>query len=322
MHSSFAERLSAISIGVAGVMQKSASVFDRTQAVPNAENGAMRALRITEDGQLRALVIGSCFSEHLTEYLRGSNCDADFVLFNNVGQLPSAAPRPMGEYDCQIVQIPLRSVIPEKAYFRALESDAAWDAVTDEAEERLFQLLRAPMRWNKESGTLTLVLNFFEPQSNPLGRTMSRLAKRNIVRLVRYLNDKLSQFVADYVNSYIVDCDTLSASFGRRYIQDDAYLQLNHGGTLGDDGRDTDLERLEAPSRLDQLYPNRRTEFMAAVVEEIRAIHRTVRGVDAVKLVIIDLDDTLWRGVVVESWRGSGHATEGYPLGLAEALLF
>ncbi len=31
MHSSFAERLSAISIGVAGVMQKSASVFDRTQ---------------------------------------------------------------------------------------------------------------------------------------------------------------------------------------------------------------------------------------------------------------------------------------------------
>ncbi len=61
----------------------------------------------------------------------------------------------MGEYDCQVVQIPLRSVIPEKAYFRALESDAAWDAVTDEAEERLFQLLRAPMRWNKESGTLT-----------------------------------------------------------------------------------------------------------------------------------------------------------------------
>ncbi len=52
------------------------------------------------------------------------------------------------------------------------------------------------------------------------------------------------------------------------------------------------------------------------------ALFRTVRQVDAVKLVIVDLDDTLWRGVAAESEDHSGEAVEGWPLGLIEALLF
>lgn len=43
---------------------------------------------------------------------------------------------------------------------------------------------------------------------------------------------------------------------------------------------------------------------------------------DSVKLVIVDLDDTLWRGVAVEDDAISPIMTEGWPLGIAEALLY
>ena len=49
---------------------------------------------------------------------------------------------------------------------------------------------------------------------------------------------------------------------------------------------------------------------------------KTLRGDERVKLIIVDLDDTLWRGVAAESQREGWERVEGWPLGLAEALLY
>ena len=49
---------------------------------------------------------------------------------------------------------------------------------------------------------------------------------------------------------------------------------------------------------------------------------RTIRQTDMVKLVLVDLDDTLWRGVAAEAAEVSSTASEGWPLGFAEALMF
>jgi FkbH-like protein len=285
------------------------------------EFGVPRALRVTQATPLRALVVGSCFSVNLPPHLRLAGHDGDHVLFNHVGELPPQPPRPLADYDFQVVQVPVRSVLPEMAYFRLIESSAGYEALLPEAEERLFQLLAAAMRWNSESGLLTFVVNFLTPQQNPLGRMLPRHGKRNIVRLFQRLNESLSEEVSRYHNSYVIDCDEISASHGRRYVQDDVYMQVNHASPIADDGRELDLNRLQPPSRLDALYPNRRMAFMSSVIEEMLAMHRTTQRIDAVKLVIVDLDDTLWRGLVLEDWRGGGTATEGYPLGLAEALL-
>ena len=50
-------------------------------------------------------------------------------------------------------------------------------------------------------------------------------------------------------------------------------------------------------------------------------MYRTVRGVDQVELVIVDLDDTLWRGIVAEEGM-SEDTIEGWPMGVIEALQF
>jgi FkbH-like protein len=47
-------------------------------------------------------------------------------------------------------------------------------------------------------------------------------------------------------------------------------------------------------------------------------MHRTLQQRDTVKLVAVDLDDTLWRGVAAEGTLG---VMEGWPLGFIEALL-
>jgi len=48
---------------------------------------------------------------------------------------------------------------------------------------------------------------------------------------------------------------------------------------------------------------------------------RTLRQIDQVKLVIVDLDDTLWRGVIAEEGIDRPMVTEGWPAGLVEALV-
>lgn len=49
-------------------------------------------------------------------------------------------------------------------------------------------------------------------------------------------------------------------------------------------------------------------------------MYRTLRGIDAVKMICVDLDDTLWRGVLAERDDVDGSLIEGWPLGFAEAL--
>ena len=48
---------------------------------------------------------------------------------------------------------------------------------------------------------------------------------------------------------------------------------------------------------------------------------RTRRGIDGVKMVCVDLDDTLWHGVAAEADAVDGYLVEGWPLGFAEALM-
>jgi FkbH-like protein len=62
--------------------------------------------------------------------------------------------------------------------------------------------------------------------------------------------------------------------------------------------------------------------FREAAWAELRAMERTVRQVDQVKLVIVDLDDTLWRGVVAELEDVSDTTIEGWPMGVIESLQF
>jgi FkbH-like protein len=73
---------------------------------------------------------------------------------------------------------------------------------------------------------------------------------------------------------------------------------------------------------LDETYENRRDEFFDAVFRQIECIYRIVSQIDIVKVVIFDLDNTMWRGQLAEHY-GEGMKwpyVDGWPMGVWEAV--
>lgn len=280
-------------------------------------------LKVTETPIKRVLVVGSCgvagFPEYVPVAHRGAA--ADYVINNNGSDLPSDPPAPISSYDFQLVQIALRSILPDATLFRMPPDTDGCRRVFNETIGRLRFCLQQEMKWNREHGILTFVMGFLKPQQNPMGRLLPRDDIRNLVYFVEQVNVELRKLVAAYSNAYVVEMDDVVSSIGRRHFQDDVLWPTNHGAALGDNDVPADPNRLVKPTPPSELFALQTYEGMRAIWAEVEAMYRTARQVDAVKMVIMDLDDTLWRGVAAENQDVVPHM-EGWPLGVAETLLW
>src|SRR5207302_483463 len=178
------------------------------------------------------------------------------------------------------------------------------------------------MRWNKAHGILTFVCNFLVAQQNPRGRLQPRYDLRNFQFFIEKLNQALEEELRHYRNAYLFDFDQIVSTYGRRYLQDDAVWTIAHGAVLTDFDWEKDQGRLEPVEEISHYYPLAAHELIPSIWAELTAMLRTIRQTDMVKLVLVDLDDTLWRGVAAEEAEVSSTASEGWPLGFAEALMF
>ncbi|WP_187274818.1 MULTISPECIES: HAD-IIIC family phosphatase [unclassified Methylobacterium] len=281
-------------------------------------------LTATASGPETILVVGSCLVENLVaEFARTRPVQGDFVLANFASRLPQAPPRGLDGYDLQIVQLPMRAILPDNsfAHLRYHRPDE-YPALFAAAEQRLMMMLDAAMAWNKTSGLTTFVVNFLRPQQNPLGRLTPKNDLRNFAYFIDRLNERLAELVAGYANSYVLDFDEIAATIGRMHVQDDHLWMLSHNSTLSDYDHAHDQRRLHPPEPISRRSDLKIEAFFDAVQAEVAAMYRAIRQADAVKLVIVDLDDTLWRGVVAEEGDLSPTVYEGWPLGIIEALCF
>lgn len=292
-------------------------------AIPDAHYRCPQELAVSAVPLRRLLVIGSCLISGLPIYIESAEdgCPCDYLLVNNAPRLPETPPRPIVDYDFQLLQIPLRAIMPDGAFYRLPFNDAAAHAVLfGQCCDRIGEFLAATMRWNVDHGLLTFVWNFLLPQQNPMGRLLLRYDLRNPVNFIEKLNEFLAQELQRYRNTYLFDNDQLVSTFGRRYFQDDAVWPTNHNAALGDNDYEPDRDRIEGAHRASDLYPLRIGDYLQSSWGEILAMYRTVCQADQVKLVIVDIDDTLWRGVAAELPELPASAIEGWPLGMAEAL--
>lgn len=270
----------------------------------------------------RALVIGSCLASGLPEIFaaEGAKVETDFLLVNNAASLPDAPPRPVRDYDFQFVQIPLRAILPDGAHFGlAYDKPEDYAALFDEACDRVTRMLDATLAWNRKHGLLSFVANFIVPQQNAMGRLLPRYDLRNFVHFVERLNAHLAAELERFSNVHLVDIDQIAATYGRRFVQDDMVWVTGHASLLSNADHAHDQGRLEPLEPVAEYYPTRIDVFSVLMWREIEAMIRTIQQTDSVKMVLVDLDDTLWRGVLAET---GGTDTEGWPVGLAEALMF
>jgi FkbH-like protein len=294
-------------------------------SIPDQVYRCPQDLAVTPMTLRRVLVVGSCLLMEWPDFIKAATpgCPCDYLVFNNTAQIPSSPPQPADAYDFQILQIPLRSVLPDGPFFRMSYSDVdGYEKLFEMAKGRLSQFLQAAMRWNLEYGILTFVFNFQLPQQNPMGRLLPRYDLRNFVYFVEELNKHLDMETRKFNNAYIFDHDQVMATYGRKYFQDDSIWQSNHNSAIIDLDFLCDQERLEGASRASTCLQSKVLDYMGYEWAEILAMYKTIRQMDMVKLVIVDIDDTLWRGVAAEQNESEPgpEALEGWPLGFAEAL--
>jgi FkbH-like protein len=281
-------------------------------------------LSVTTAPIRRIALIGSCFLQSWGFHENNpSNCVADVIVANNAGEMPEP-PGGDGEqpYDFQVIQVPLRSVLKDAALWHIPNgSRELHQQAFDQACEYLAFQLKTRMQWNLKNGMLTFVANFLVPQRNLLGCLLPRFNLSNPEFFIHKLNEHLERLVGSYRNAYILDADRIAASIGRRFLQDDIVGAVCHNSLLGlPDVDTTRIERMEGMAAYFDVTS--RESFRYALWSEINAMFRTVRQVDSVKLVVVDLDDTLWNGVSGDVAEVDPHMVEGWPLGFVEALCY
>jgi FkbH-like protein len=277
-------------------------------------------LAVTPDPGLRFLVVGACLAETFPYFASTINSGyrGDFLLLNNFDPLPPMPATQAAHYDFQVIHIPLRSILGN-AYFQLPDDPARHEEFLVQTQDYLARYLSNALRLNTDHKLLTFVLGFMVPQQNPLGRLQPRYDLRNVMHFIERLNMFLASEVARHENAHFVDVDQVSSGIGKKTCQDDMVWSFTHGTTLSDGDHDHDLGRMEAPASMQHHYSARWLEFIEAVMREVFAMHRSIRQQDPVKLVAVDLDDTLWRGVAAEGTLG---VMEGWPMGFIETLLY
>jgi FkbH-like protein len=131
----------------------------------------------------------------------------------------------------------------------------------------------------------------------------------------RYLEKK----VRSRKNCFLIDLDALASSFGKRFFLDDVIYINGHGGYLSDLSYSEDQKRIEAPVRVTHQYEANISNFIIGAWAQVIAAHNVNRGSDQIKLIITDLDDTMWRGVIGDN-DVADIEIEGWPAGYIEAL--
>lgn len=271
----------------------------------------------------RALLIGQCVFDIWPSILKAAAPEAQIerVLVNNLCVLSARPQHRWEDYDFQLVQVPLRLILREVEYFRLRYDDmAAHRRVFDEAVARMKMLLDAATAWSRH--LLTFVMNYFTPQQNLLGRLLPRYDLRNPIYFIEKLNEAVAQFISERPNLHLLDADRVASVFGRRFLQEDGLCAFNHGGLINNFDQPYDIGRLTMAGGVWDHFDVDTHGFIQAIWAEAVAMFETLRGDEAVKMVCVDLDDTLWRGVLAERESWDGTITEGWPLGIWEALAY
>ena len=279
-------------------------------------------LSVSDTPLNRVAVIGSCTAEYWGfQHRNASNCPVDLIVLNNVARLSTQTRDEVMRYDFVIVELPLPAIIGHEGVWRfAYNDEAAYEQEFARTCDALEFRLNNFMQWNREFGLLTFVANFMAPQQNPMGRLFPRFSLTNPEYFVTRLNEHLEKIVRRNGNAYVLDLDRLSASLGRRYLQDDATTLISHNGLLVSGLADT--SRMDPMLPLDQHYEIQPRSLPDVVWAELVAMYRTVRQIDPVKVVVVDLDDTMWNGISGDMEDFDGGMVAGWPIGLAEALVY
>ena len=306
----------------AKVVAEAGAVLPSTQRIDDYQFRLPQQLSQSSLPVKKVLLIGSCLLNSWQQVIESqySGLKIERITFNNASALPEKAEEQVAEYDFQLLQMPLRSVLREAAFFSIrADDDAAYEKLLDHCFVMLRKNYDALLEYNTKFGIETYMVGFYTPIQNPLGRAQPRYKLSNLGYFIEKLNAYLYELTEQTPNAHFIDLDDIVSTYGKKYFQDDFLTHSNHGSVAADVRMKADRARLEPTGSVDELYTPNIGKFIIAIFEEVLAAYKTARQTDSIKLVIFDLDDTLWRGVAAELDDPDPALIEGWPLGIIEA---
>jgi len=286
-----------------------------------------RDLEVTPTRLSRILLIGSCLSESYTEEFKklSPGLEVENIIFGNALTLPEKTAEELAQFDLQYVQLPLRNVLTDGVIRPPAGQAPDWLAV---GKANIDFLLEYGLAYSGQ--LLTIVSNFVVPQNNLAPSLFDHDSALDFTRIVSELNAYLAAALRRRPHTYLANVDMIASSMGKKYFLDDTVYFFTHGVPVSLDQfieseagfSGTAPNRLDGNLRHVQRYPGDVGEFYAAVYRQVEAIHRIVNQTDSVKLVIFDLDNTLWRGLIGEHYEPGQEwpGMFGWPLGVWDAI--
>jgi len=280
--------------------------------------------------KLNILLLGTCGVDILAK--RSVNCGHAIRHILMGSKHYDAVPDAVPADDVAVVSLTLRHILSEATQtsepvvdmaFARLQSDDEARILLERAGELLSQ--KVAQIAAKITTVPILFMSFFEPSFNYMGDLIDPFSPTSPGYLVREINRLLSGVVRKTNNCYFLDANEILNFIGRRHLQDDVLASSSHASFINDWDFKRDANRLNAPKALVNVftYEVATREYSLALLSRIEAIVKIVEQQNPVKLIIVDLDDTMWRGVAAEGEGLSlGERIEGWPVGLAEALMF
>ncbi|MCX5539940.1 HAD-IIIC family phosphatase [Paraburkholderia sp. CNPSo 3076] len=280
--------------------------------------------------KLNILLLGTCSVEMLVKRSANSGHNIRHILMGSRrhAPIPEAAPTD----DVVVVNLTLRHILGEVTQTPEPVVDMVFSRLCSDDEARSFlertgeYLAQKVAQVAAQITTAPIVfMSFFEPSFNYDGDLIDPFGMTSPGYLVREINRLLSDAVHKTNNCYFLDANEILNFIGRRHLQDDVLLSSSHASFINDWDFKLDANRLIAPKAIGNIvtYEVASREFTLAFLSRIEAIVKVIEQRDPVKLIIVDLDDTMWRGVAAEGESVSQEQRiEGWPIGLAEALLF
>ncbi|WP_253195874.1 hypothetical protein [Burkholderia cenocepacia] len=111
------------------------------------------------------------------------------------------------------------------------------------------------------------------------------------------MNDRLAEILDHTHDGYYVELNDLRQHYGDMFSYDGYFNHFTHAA-------------------------NDSSEFYLALISRVDQALRILKSKNPIKLIVTDLDNTLWKGVLAEEDEiVSASLVEGWPLGYAEALL-
>lgn len=271
----------------------------RTTAVPSFTPSELSVQPLPT---LRVALLGTCITEllartadptrfHVKHYLMDSS------PFNTPPHLPA------GAHDAVIVHLTLRTILgalhPQGDGDLFYLRDETPEDIKTRALETLTKTLDGLIAHLPQNIPL-FFLAFIEPTDTAQG-LIALPSPLSLKLIVQAINQKLAETLALHSHIFYVELNDLLRFYGDSEISDAYITHASHAAFTGNQAS---------------------KQFCLEIWSRIGGLYRVFQQMDPIKLIITDLDNTLWKNVAAEAdeiipWQ----FTEGWPLGYAEALL-